>query len=84
MPRHRDVAYGVASDDNELRLARSQLLQGRSIAEGDCKVPSLADAEMLRQIANDLPLPDFITSASLALMLLDASFLDFFGGMLTA
>lgn len=72
---------GVAGDDNELSLARSQTLEGRLVAESDCENVSEQISQPCFRFSKFAPLPDFITSARRELMLL-ASFLFFLGAIL--
>ena len=67
----------VAGDEDQLSLARPQRLQSRFVAESDCNAVSEMRHESARPGMDTVPLPDFITSANLELMLL-ASFLLFF------
>ncbi len=69
---------GVASDDDQLGLAGTKALQRRLVAESDCAGFVNDGCQLqLRQAGGSIPLPDFMTSANLELMLL-ASFLLFF------
>lgn len=76
----------VASDDDQLGLARAQALEGRLVAKGDCRMLVRLWVGIIDAIApatttagERLPLPDFMTRASLELMEL-ASFLLFLTG----
>lgn len=70
----------VTSDDDQLGLAGTKALEGRLVTKSDCReFVSGGLSTAIRTSNNCLPLPDFITSANLELMLL-ASFLLFLTG----
>jgi hypothetical protein len=70
---------GVASDDDELRLAGTQALEGGLVAEGD---PTIVSELVLREAQCPTYLPDFITSARRELM--ESAVLLFFLGAIFA
>lgn len=71
---------GVASDDNQLGLARSKAFQGGLVAESDCKYVRFLLALTPKAVENNQPLPDFITSARRELMESEV-FFAFFGAI---
>lgn len=69
----------VASNDDQLGLAGTKALEGRLVTKSDCEEMLVVFWRDNRGWIDCVPLPDFITSANLELMLL-ASFLLFLTG----
>lgn len=76
--------WSVACNDDELGFARTESLEGRFVAECDCFLMKISKkASIIQDMGGWVPLPDFITSANLELML-SAVFLDFLTGAIVA
>lgn len=74
------ILTGVASNDDELRLAASERLEGGLVAKGDCELGFSIPSSFPMQGRLFVPLPDFMTRAR-RLLMESAVFLLFFGAI---